>query len=557
MLRFLAIALKTDEVLKQRSPKMMLKALESLPSRLCGVYMDIVDKLMVGDGHQFDIAITLFALMLRAARPPTFQEIQVSLAIVQGEDGPDLEEALTDVEYILDCCTDLVVGNFETRTLSFSHSTVRLFLLRLDAVNQRIIPVLALNDRFPGLFDSAPPMGNEDGRYHAVADTNDGESLYGSEGFSRLSRDETLVPSIRLGKPGNEVSMVPLRGTSVSEQLVKLFMADPALPGLVASALQRVGATGFERTFSILLKQYSKRLEMTASKPSQKVAAVWTGHATRRTSSLLRATVRPEDSEDSKLREAVLDLDTAKDLAVNEWLVTQDAVLKPAWKGKIASPSGMAEPLAPLRLLNDERNDLSDGSDDEDLSATYTDLDAVKVFMTGSEPYMELKSSLIRQTHYGDQTEDLITRRIVPEDRGAGELQANIATAERYATMVTILFVALGFVAGMTDMGTSMTILIDLLNVGSRFGHWINIYASLSSVSNYKPKRVPDANNIPAFSPLASMNARSRLSRLWLGVLNWKGSFSNSLHVWKHGRRINMTYFQWTCVSCSHVQRLF
>ena len=427
---------------------MMLKALESLPSRLCSVYMDIVDKLIVGNGLQFDIPITLFALMLRAARPPTFQEIQVSLAIVQGEDGPDLEEALIDVEYILDCCTDLVVGDFETRTLSFSHPTVRLFLLGLEAVKQRIIPVSTLNDRFPGLFDPAPSMVNEDGRYQTVADMDDGESAHGSEGFSQFSRDETLVPSINLGGPGKGVSIVALRAASVSEQLVRLFMADPALPSLVASALQRVGATGFERTFSILLKQYSKSLELTASKPSQKVAAVWTGHATRQTSSLLRATVRPEDTEENKLRAAVLDYDTSKDLAVNEWLATQDAVLKPAWKGKIASRSGMAEPLAPVQLLNDERDDLSDKSDDEDLSATYTDLDAVKVFMTGSEPYMELKLSLIRQAHYGDQAEDLITRRMVPEDRGAVKLQANTVTENNSIivfTLMTILFLPLSF----------------------------------------------------------------------------------------------------------------
>ena len=577
----------TDEVLKQRSPKMMLKALETLPSRLCSVYMDIVKKL--GNGHQYDTAITLFALMLRAARSPTFQEIQVSLAIVQGEDGPDLEEALIDVEYILDCCTDLVVGDFETGTLSFSHPTVRLFLLGLVAAKQRIIPVLTLNNRFPGLFDSAPSMGNEDGRYHAVADTNDGESLYGSEGFSQFSRDETLVPSIRLGKPGNEISMVPSRGTSVSEQLVKLFMADPALPGLVASALQRVGATGFERTFSILLKQYSKRLETTASKPSQKVAAVWTGHATRRTSSLLRATVRPEDSEDNKLREAVLDLDTSKDLAVNEWLATQDAVLKPTWKGKTASRSRITEPLAPLRLLNDERDYPSDGSDDEDLSATYTDLDAVKVFMTGGEPYMEMKSSLIRQTHYGDHAEDLITRGMVRETRGAARLQQAKAATQAYSikvlTLMTVFFLPISFVAaafGMTDMGARYSfvqvgivailgcvttyILIDLFYLEGRFGRWMDMFmqnvrkpilASLRSVSNYKAKRGTEAKKAPAFSPFASLSARNRLFRLWLGILNWKEDFSDSLHVWKHGRRIDVTYFQWTCVSYSHVQRLF
>ncbi len=549
--------------------------------------MDIVDELRAGNSHQFDIAMTLFALMLRAARPPTFQEIQVSLAVVQGEDGPDLDEALIDVEYILDCCTDLVVGNFETRTLSFSHPTVREFLLGLDAVKQRTIPVSTLNDRFPGLFDPAPSMRNEDGRYHAVADMDDGESAYGSEVFSQFSRDKTLVPSIRLGEPGRGVSMVPLRGTSVSEQLVKLFMADPALPGLVASALQRVGATGFERTFSILLKQYSKSLETTASKPSQKVAAVWTGHATRRTSSLLRATVRPEDTEDNKLREAALDFDRSKDLVVNKWLAAQDAGLNLSRKGEIASRNETAESLSPVQLVDDEEDDLFDKSDDEDLSATYTNLDAVKVFMTGSEPYMELKSSLIKHTHPEDQAEDLFTRRMVLESEQAVRLQAITAQGHKMKvfTLLTIFFLPLTFIIsifGMNDMRpqhnfvfigimiilncVTTYVLIGLLNDKSGFESWMETFmqnfwkerfASLSSVFDYKPKWGLEANKTPAFIPLGSMNARDQLSRLWLGILNWKGDFSNSLHVWKHGRRIDMTDFQWTCVSCKHVPKFF
>ena len=544
--------------------------------------MDIVDKLMAGNSHQFDIAMTLFALMLRAARSPTFQEIQISLAIVQGEDGPDLEEALIDVEYILDCCTDLVVGDFETRTLSFTHPTVRLFLTGLDAVKQQIIPVSTLNDRFPGLFDPAPSMRDEDGRYHAAPDMDDGESAYGSEVFSQFSRDETLVPSIRLGEPGKGISMVSFRGTSVSEQLVKLFMADPALPGLVASALERVGATGFERTFSILLKQYSKNLESTASKPSEKVAAVWTGHATRRTSSLLRAIVRPEDTEDNKLREVALELGTSEDSAVNKWLAAQDAGLNPGPKGKIASRSETAEPLAPIRLLNAEEDDLFDKSDDEDLSATYTNLDAVKVFMTSSEPYMELKSSLTKQINHGDQAQDLLTRRMVLENEQAVRLQAITAQGHNIKVLIlmTIFFLPLTFttsIRGITYMNNfvfigiviilscvTAYILDRILNDGSGSGRWMEMFmqdlwrerfASLSSVFVYKPKWGPKTNKIPAFSPFASMNARDQLSSLWLSILNWKGDFSNSLDMWKHGKRIDMTDFQWTCVSCNHVQR--
>ena len=190
-------------------------------------------------------------------------------------------------------------------------------------------------------------------------------------------------------------------------------MADPILHDLVISALERVGAVGFERTFSILLKQYSKNLEIAASKPSQKVAAVWIGHATRRTASLLRATVRPEDTEDNKLREAALEFDTSKDLAVNKWLAAQDGGLNPGRKAEIASRSEMAEPLSPVQLINDEEDRLLDRSDDEDLSATYTNLDAVKGFMTGSKAYMELKSSLIKQTHHENQAEDLLNRRMV------------------------------------------------------------------------------------------------------------------------------------------------
>ena len=564
---------------------MMLKALESLPSRLCSIYMDIIEKLSAGNSHQYDIAMMLFALMLQAARSPTFQEIQVSLAVVQGEDGPDLEDALTDVEYILDCCTDLVVGNFETRTLSFSHYTVREFLLGLDAVKQRIIPISTLNDRFPGLFDPVLSMRNEDGRYHAVADTDDGESAYGSEVFSRFSKDKTLVPSIRLGDAGKRFSMVPLAGTSVSEQLVKLFMADPALPGLVAEALERVGATGFERTFSILLKQYSKNLEITASKPSQKVAAVWISHATRRTASLLRATVRPEDTEDNKLREAAMEFDTSKDLAVNTWLAAQDGGLNPGRKAEIASRSEIAEPLAPVQLINDE-DGLLDNSDDEDLNATYTDLDAVKFFMTGSEPYMELKSSLVKRTHHEDQAVDSLDRRMaVLESEYALRAQANIAgnRAIMIFTLITIIFLPLSFTASIfgmnvvdsqdgflqvgmcaTIIGVPICILMRFSDTGREYLCWIRMwfenslkrsFESLCRVFDYKPEWGPEARKTPSCSTSANLNARDQLSRLWLSILNWKGDILNSLHVWNHGRRHDMTYFQWTCVSCNHVQK--
>ena len=551
--------------------------------------MDIIEKVSAGNSHQFDIAMTLFALMLRAARFPTFEEIQVSLAIVQGEDGPNLEEALIDVEDILDCCMDLVIGNSETRTLSFSHPTVREFLLGLDAVKQRVIPASTLNDRFPGLFDPAPSIRYEDAHYHAVAGMDDGESTYGSEVFSQFSRDETLVPSIGRGEPRKGVSL--LRGTSVSEQLVKLFMADPALPGLVTSALQRVGATGFERTFSILLKQYSKKLEIAASKPSQKVAAVWIGHATRRTASLLRATVRPEDTEDNKLREATLEFDTSEDLAVDKWLAAQGGGLNPGRMAEIASRGEMAGPLSPVQPLNDEEDGLLDKSDDEGLSTTYTNLDAVKVFMTSSEPYMELISSLIKQTHHEDQAKDH-SRRMVLESEKAMRQQANIVARIEYTSKVTfflslivILFLPLNFLAsmsGMTGMGPQyesvytliMTtlfcviplLLIWFLNDGGGFGRWLGMsmknfwkerFASLSIVVEYRPKWRPEANMTLAFRPFAGMTVRGQLFRLRLGILNWKGKVSHSLHVWKHGRKIDMTYFQWTCVSYNHDPRFF
>ena len=109
-------------------------------------------------------------------------------------------------------------------------------------------------------------------------------------------------------------------------------------------------------------------------------------------------------------------------------------------------------------------------------------------------------------------------------------------------------------------------VLDDLLKAESGLRRWMDILmqhfwnkvlAILCSATGYKPNRGLKVKRKLAFSPFASMNARDWLSRLWLGILNWEEGFSDSLHVWKHGRRIDMTHFQWTCVSYSHVQRLF
>ena len=521
---------------------MMLKALESLPSRLHSIYTDIVNKMITEKSHQFDITITLFALMLRAARSPTFQEIQVSLAVVQGEDGPDLEEALIDVEYILDCCTDLVVGNLEARTLSFSHPTVRSFLLGLDAVKQRFIPVSTLNDLFPGLFDPARSMRNEDARYHGVADTEDGESVYGSEVFSQFTRDETLVPSLRLGEPGKGIPMAPSKGKSVSEQLVKLFVADPALPDLVASAVQKVGATGFERTFSFLLKQYAKNLEATASKPSQKVAAVWTGHATRRTSSLLRATVRPEDTEDEKLREAIVEFNMSKDSAVNKWLAAQDIGLNPGRKQPVTSRSETAEPLASVQLINDEKDDLFDKSDDEDLSETYTNLDAVKAFMTGSEPYMELKLGLIEQTHpephndkllIQDRRNHSVTDQSAEPRQGQNRiLKAWVWAKGRLKIIISLCISVCGLYY---SLGTKHILYTGTFTCGFALMLFIlDFYEDQAASSSRK-----------------SIDIRAQLATIWVDILNWRASFSNYLHRREHGVTSDLTHFEWTCVSFS------
>ena len=374
----------------------MRKALTSLPSKLSSFYQDILNRIIqVPD--QYDVAQTVFGLILRSTRPPTVLEIQQCVAIEQGEDllNPedlsDPEDALMDIDFILDCCDNLVVFDDQNETLRFAHSTVGEFLESQSI--RRLSKSDLIDQAFPGLFLSSTTFENE-----LDQDPQDAESTFGSEIFSQFSTDGTLLPSEK-GKANDPLGSVATGKPSyVPDQLIFLFLTDPAFPVLVNSAINAAGSSGFDKSFSQQLRLYSEKLEGIATKPSQKVAALLAGQRTRRLSSRLRSSFPPKGTEEQEQNDLTVGSESSGTADINRWLTGQHT--NSAKTSYITERSWSEVPRhEQAQSANRDQAEILNQSDDEDLRDTYTDLYRVKEFLINTGPFIELKMSLILLAH--------------------------------------------------------------------------------------------------------------------------------------------------------------
>ncbi|KAF8245541.1 hypothetical protein K440DRAFT_587008, partial [Wilcoxina mikolae CBS 423.85] len=124
---FLLVNFQVDHILRQPTPKKQRQALLGIPKDLNATYDLAMEKIYRLDDTQKQLALDVLIWIVNATRPLRFPELQLAVAIEDGDFEVD-EEALADPDTIIDLCASLVVLEKETQGVRLVHYTVQKYL---------------------------------------------------------------------------------------------------------------------------------------------------------------------------------------------------------------------------------------------------------------------------------------------------------------------------------------------------------------------------------------------------------------------------------------------
>ena len=420
-------------MLKQRSPRGIRMALQSIPSGILTLYSDEKERIMPDDPEVSDLPKWVFTILCAVSRLMTLLELQKMLAMLRGEDAEDLD-ALDDREYILSRCGFFVI--IRNELVRFSHASMEEFWSRTPEVQEQ--SAAWVDFKFDNVFEGLVFQFRNENHPQEGVDSAFNDAA--SDAFSQFSTDTTAVNSFD-GVSSSSRKPTITSDFSLPAQIVKIFTADNMFCDLAKVAIGVLGAVGFEKLLSALLKDLSKALWSYAKKDSQRMAAMFLGQRTRRTASLLRSVVQPDDLRDFRQKASVEKPNSDADRKVSTWLRQQDVPKRPAAQATTPTPSAQLRPIGSSILRTDSKErefskslkqshvfeettkqkptkpsssdqlqstkpsalqpDLEDIYDDgdKDIQDAWMDLTRLQVFILGSPPFMDLRLALYKHVN--------------------------------------------------------------------------------------------------------------------------------------------------------------
>ena len=393
-----------NTILRQRSPKKMRDALDKPPEELNRVYGEELLRIKMMGAESFEQAKIILSILCNASLRVSMEDVQHALAIMQNEDPSDVD-ALVDQSSLLTSCGFFVISNIDSVT--FAHHSMHTFCLHEPELQAQIKSLREMN--FGGRLASLFILPEPSPALEAEPDTpfDDGES----EIFSQFSTDSTLIDPLREFQ-GTSIESSSFKPTPISSQIVKILMTDKLLCGLVKVSVDNLGPAGFERSFSILLKEYSLDLQRYARKESQKIASTLIGQYTRRTASHLRSVIQPEDIQDLSQKASILQPNLPAEVRIERWLQQRDGGSTSAPQLPAASEHVNLKSVKLASIANPEIGiENSDNQDDKGLEDVWMNLNSVKVFMLEAPPFLDLRLALTRQLNIDMQIDIAETQR--------------------------------------------------------------------------------------------------------------------------------------------------
>ena len=157
-------------------------------------------------------------------------------------------------------------------------------------------------------------------------------------------------------------------------QIVRLFVGDDALLGLVGKVFDTAFLGCFEQKLSMLLKTYANRLKEEAKSPSQESAAILTGAWTRQIAERLSLIVRPLNSQDQ-----------------------EGGVIAGNSKENEVPVLGALIKSAEAINFEIDQNKVEEKTGDPASSVTTIDFMGLREFMLATGPFADLKAALAHQ----------------------------------------------------------------------------------------------------------------------------------------------------------------
>ncbi|KAF8248484.1 hypothetical protein K440DRAFT_660797 [Wilcoxina mikolae CBS 423.85] len=124
---FLLFNFQIDHILRQPTPKKKRQALYTIPKDLNATYEMAVERILRLEDAQRQLALDTLTWIVFALRPLRFSELQVFVAIEDGDSELD-PESLAELSTIVDICASLIVLEEETQVIRLAHYTVQTYL---------------------------------------------------------------------------------------------------------------------------------------------------------------------------------------------------------------------------------------------------------------------------------------------------------------------------------------------------------------------------------------------------------------------------------------------
>ena len=121
--------------------KRLRESLTWLPTALSSLYNDELERMSADGAYRLELARISLALLSNANHPLTFNELELSVSISQGED-PNDSETRVPIDIILSTCSNMVAVDYVEEKVRVAHWTIRTFtqeVLQESGVVQRAL----------------------------------------------------------------------------------------------------------------------------------------------------------------------------------------------------------------------------------------------------------------------------------------------------------------------------------------------------------------------------------------------------------------------------------